>query len=77
MQSKKHSFIEANINTAIGFIISYFTLLGVNIIYDMKLNPIESMEITLIFTIISVSRNYIVRRIFNNFDTKSNTKIKK
>lgn len=65
MQTKKQSFIEANINTFIGFGISYVTLLIINVIYTLELTLFKSLEITLIFTTVSIVRNYIVRRYFN------------
>lgn len=65
LQSKKQSFIEANINTLTGFIVSYITLVVLNSIYSMNLSMCDSLEITLIFTIISVGRNYMIRRYFN------------
>jgi hypothetical protein len=65
MQTKKQSLIEANTNTFIGFGISYFTLLLVNILYDLNLTMFDSLEITAIFTVVSIARNYFVRRYFN------------
>jgi hypothetical protein len=37
MQSKFESFIEANINTLSGFIVSYITLITLNHFYQMNL----------------------------------------
>jgi hypothetical protein len=64
-QTKKESFIEANVNTFIGFGISYITLLVVNALYGLELTLFDSLEITLIFTVVSIGRNYVVRRYFN------------
>jgi len=64
-QTRKQSFIEANINTLAGFIISYITLLILNSVYGMQLSMVQSLEVTLIFTVVSVFRNYLVRRLFN------------
>lgn len=65
MQSKKMSLYEAVINTASGFIISMWLI---NIIlpyfgFDVKLE--QSFIIVLVFTIASIVRSYIIRRIFN------------
>ncbi len=64
-QSKKNSFIEACVNTAIGFIITLacsffiYPLCGVNI-------SVSSMSgVTACFTIVSIVRQYIIRRYFN------------
>jgi hypothetical protein len=64
-QTKKQSFIEANINTLAGFLISYITLQVINQIYDLSLTLWSSFEITLIFTLMSIVRNYAIRRFFN------------
>jgi hypothetical protein len=64
-QTKKQSFMEANVNTFIGFGISYITLLVVNALYGLELTLFDSLEITLIFTVVSIGRNYVVRRYFN------------
>lgn len=66
MQTPIQSLIEAKINTLLGFGISYLTLLVVNAIYGLNLSLFESLEITLIFTVVSIGRNYVVRRYFNN-----------
>lgn len=65
-QTKIQSLIEAKINTLLGFGISYLTLLVVNAIYGLNLSLFDSLEITLIFTVVSIGRNYVVRRYFNN-----------
>lgn len=65
MQTRKHSLIESITNTLIGLVISYITLIIVNHIYNLNLSMFESLEITLIFTIVSVGRNYLVRRFYN------------
>jgi len=70
MQTKKDSLKESIINTLIGMGISYLTLIGVNALYGLKLSLFDSFEITLIFTVVSVGRNYIVRRYFNKKSKK-------
>ena len=65
MQTKKQSFMEANINTLSGFIVSYITLITLNHFYQMNLSMFESLEITTIFTVSSIVRNYLIRRYFN------------
>jgi hypothetical protein len=65
MQSKKGSFIEAVINTAVGFII---TLLFSPVIYwvcDVKIEFTQIGMATVLFTILSIVRSYFIRRLFN------------
>lgn len=69
-QLKKHSALEASLNTASGFIISYsagfliFPLLGWNLDYKQNFMAVG------LYTIISVVRSYIWRRIFNYYHHK-------
>lgn len=69
MQSKKSSFIEANANTFIGFFVSVLTWSFIVPLIIPELEPYSgiatSIYVTLIFTVISIARNYIVRRAFN------------
>jgi len=65
MQSKKHSFIEANLNTATGFIISLLLAYFLLPYFGTKQDIMVSLEITGIYTLVSIARNYVVRRIFN------------
>ncbi len=65
MQTRIQSFIESFINVAIGFGVTLisqilvFPLFGINI-------PMESnLLIGAIFTVISIARSYLVRRVFN------------
>lgn len=65
MQSRLQSFIESCINVAIGYGIALasqilvFPLFGINI-------PLSSnIAIGAIFTVISIARSYLVRRLFN------------
>ena len=65
MQSKTKSLVESMVNTFSGFIISLVTAYLVLPFYGMESNINHSFQITIIFTLISISRNYIVRRFFN------------
>jgi len=65
MQSKKHSLIESVTNTFVGFIVSLLIQL---IIYPTMGIPVtftQNIIITFIFTLASILRGYMVRRIFN------------
>lgn len=64
-QSKGGSLVEAVVNTAVGF--------GINTSANYFLLPLfglypsvgDSMAMAVMFTVISVGRNYIIRRFFN------------
>ena len=66
MQTKKQSFIEVNISTVIGFMVSYMLSYTVLPLYGVEQSYSVSFQITLIYTIASVFRGYFVRRYFNN-----------
>jgi hypothetical protein len=65
MQSRVESAIEATLNIGSGFIISVIVwqILAIHYGYDMPLS--RNLEITSIFTVVSVTRSYIWRRAFN------------
>lgn len=68
MQSYWESFIEAKVNTIMGFCISWF-LMAYVIPYIFNIDGIttsNSFNIVALFTIVSVIRSYIIRRIFNH-----------
>lgn len=66
-QSKKHSLMESLLNTGSAFLISWFVFWAViPLLFNIETGPGKSAGIVLIFTLISVARNYIWRRIFNS-----------
>ena len=64
-QTKKQSLIESLTNTAVGFVISLaatfiiFPLVG----YDSTFY--KNVIVTLFFTVVSIARGYVIRRLFN------------
>lgn len=71
-QSKAHSLIEALTNTAVGFIISAVIQYLVFRYYGIHLDPISNFTIIMTFTVASVIRSYIIRRIFNSIRGDNN-----
>jgi len=66
-QTRKRSWQEAFTNTAVGY---GFGLAGQMVIFpllgmDVSFN--NNMIICMFFTVISIIRNYIIRRFFNTF----------
>ena len=66
MQTKKQSFIESLTSTTIGIIIGIVLNLTILPIFGYPVSVVDSLWISLIFTVISVVRSYAVRRIFNS-----------
>tara|TARA_R110000803_G_scaffold35580_1_gene76862 strand:+ start:1187 stop:1402 length:216 start_codon:yes stop_codon:yes gene_type:complete len=69
-QSKKHSTIETFTNTFTGTAISYCTTVFVLPYWGYNVSWTDGIEISVLFTLLSLIRGYIVRRIFNKGDTK-------
>lgn len=67
-QPKHRSFTEACINTASGFIVSLIVWHFLCKLYDIPMPFERNLEITGIFTIVSVARSYLWRRAFNWYD---------
>lgn len=65
MQTRLQSLLEAWINVIIG----YFVALAAQIIvfpwYGIEVSISQNLQIGLIFTIASIARSYVVRRLFN------------
>lgn len=64
-QTRLQSLIEVCLSTAIGFIIAYTAQVFIFPLYDIEISTGAHLSITLIFTVISVARGYIIRRWFN------------
>lgn len=64
-QTKKSSFIEAIVNTFIGLIITLICSPMIYWICDVKMSYNQMTLATVLFTILSVIRNYVIRRWFN------------
>ena len=64
-QSKIDSLMEAVTNTSIGFVIALITASISYWIYRVPISWSTNLQITMIFTIVSVLRSYCLRRLFN------------
>lgn len=66
-QTKLASFIEACMNTASGFVVSliFWTLIVVPV-WNLPVTMSQNIVITMCFTILSVARSYIWRRLFTH-----------
>ena len=64
-QSKKMSLVESFVNVLIGYIVAVIANLSVLPLFGYNVTFIDGSLIGLAFTIISLIRTYIIRRIFN------------
>jgi len=70
-QRKWHSMLESIANTASGFVISYFVwLLLCAPLFNIPTSPTQAFWITCIFTVVSIARNYVIRRISTRLENK-------
>ena len=66
MQSKKDSLIESLTSTTIGVIIGIVLNLTILPAFGYPVSLSDSLWISVIFTIVSIIRSYIIRRWFNS-----------
>jgi hypothetical protein len=66
VQTKKGSLIEASFNTVVAMIINILVTPYINMVCGINMSEQQIFGSTILFTIISVIRGYIVRRYFNS-----------
>jgi hypothetical protein len=64
-QSRTESLLEASLNTASGFVVSLVVWHFLAAAYGIPMPLSTNLEITGIFTVVSVARSYAWRRFFN------------
>ena len=65
MQSRKMSLIESITNVIVGYSISVLAQILIFPMFGLSATIKENLLIGLCFTVISIARSYILRRIFN------------
>lgn len=66
MQSQKHSVVETLVNVGSGFLISWAVWVWIaSPLFGIPYHSGEGLGITLLFTVTSLIRSYVLRRIFN------------
>lgn len=64
-QKARHSFLEACLSTAIGFIVAFLANLVILPTFGFMPSFSQNLYMTIFFTLVSVIRGYWVRRLFN------------
>lgn len=64
-QSRKMSLAESVLSTIIGFGVAFCVQVVVLPLFGVYLPPADHTAIAAIFTVVSVVRGYLVRRLFN------------
>lgn len=71
MQTKRHSLLEQVLNVGSGFVLSSLVWQFVIIKWwDIHTSFSENLQITSVFTVVSVARGYVWRRLFNKLTVK-------
>jgi hypothetical protein len=65
-QSRKMSLLETIASTVIGYLVAVTTQLTVFPFFDIDITLHDNLAIGAIFTVVSIVRGYVVRRVFNN-----------
>ena len=63
-QSKRHSMIEAVANTSSGYLVSLAVSMWLYPLFGFPVTFLQANLLTGIFTVLSIARNYAVRRVF-------------
>lgn len=72
MQTVKHSWIEVLCNIGTGFLISAgIQQWVITPIWHLPVSAANNLTITAIFTVVSILRSYVFRRVFNKIGHKS------
>lgn len=64
-QRKSHSIIESIINVIIGFGINFTANMLLFPLFGWKIDIKQNITLGIIYTLISICRSYILRRLFN------------
>jgi predicted membrane protein len=73
MQTSRQALTETLIGTAVGFILSLLVWqFVVRPFWGLQTTFVSNLNITLLFTVVSIARGYVVRRFFNMLTHKNN-----
>jgi hypothetical protein len=65
-QTKLGSAVEVGLNLLVGYTINFTANILILPLFGFKsLTVVKNLEIGLVFTVISIARQYIIRRFFN------------
>jgi hypothetical protein len=67
MQLKKHSLLESIINILVGYGVALGSQILIFPQYGINISIRDNIDIGLLFTVISLVRSYVLRRIFTRW----------
>jgi hypothetical protein len=69
-QTHVASFVEITLSTAVGFVISLVTQILVFPLFGLQVSMGTNLSLTMVFTVISVIRGFVMRRVFEHMRVK-------
>ena len=72
MQSRKHSIFESITNVAIGYGVAVASQLAVFPMFGIHIPLSDNLAIGAWFTVISIIRSYVVRRVYTKITERTN-----
>lgn len=76
-QTRTGSFVESCANIAVGIGVGWIANVVILPFYSCAVSPQKALEISLLFTVISLVRSYILRRWFNGLRFGNTTEVYK
>lgn len=70
MQLKRHSLLESIVNVAVGYGVALLSQVIIFPVFGIKVTIRDNILIGLFFTVISIARSYVLRRIFNKLTSQ-------
>jgi hypothetical protein len=69
-QSRKMSLVESIANIAIGYLVALTAQIIVFPLMDIPVSLSQNIVIGAIFTVVSLARSYVLRRVFNRLSAR-------
>ncbi len=63
-QSRRVSLLEAVVNTAVGYGLAILIQIVVFPWFDLQVRLVDMFQIGAVFTVVSIARTYLLRRLF-------------
>ncbi len=68
-QTRCHSLLEQLLNVGSGFLLSLAVWTWVIVpVWHLPVHTVENLQITAVFTVLSIARGYVWRRVFNGIN---------
>lgn len=72
MQLKRHSVLEAATNLAVGYSINFAANILIFPLFGWHISVMQNLELGVIYTVISMARQYVLRRVFTHWTENGN-----